>query len=232
VRTEDPAVVQKVFLSHSFADEDRPIVALLDRLIRSQGLVPTTGRLLAGGPLPAEIAQLIDAADATIALMTLRRNDAAHVTHPWVEQEYGHAVMGNKKPSIALIEHGVHVAGVAAAREHVLFDRSDTGTLVVRASETIAEWKRRAGRLVKVLLMPERVATEIGQHQQDVTVEYRYQENEKECDWVSAIVRREIGGVLAYLRVPENTSLIQVRSRGKVAVESEYTPLRMTIELG
>jgi hypothetical protein len=221
--------MRKVFLSHSFGDPDRSLVSLVERLIRAHGLVPTFGRNLGGGALSDEVTRLVDEADAVVALLTRRPGDAANVTHPWVLQEHGYARM-KKKRAIALYEAGVPVQGVDGGFEHIDLDRADAAPALVRLSEVLGDWRARAGRLLKVQVLPEDVARQIGRDVESVRLEYRCQVDDEEGRWEAASVRREALGVFAYMRVPDATTMLQLRAIGPgVNAVSPYTPLWMPI---
>jgi hypothetical protein len=222
--------MRRVFLSHSFAERDRVLVSQVEALIRSHGLIATNGRTLGGGPLTPEIAGFIEETDAMVALLTLRDNDPGNITHPWVQQELGHARL-LKKPAIGLYERGVPVQGADAGYEHVDYDPGAPHLSFIELSETLGEWKRRAGRLFKVQVMPDDVARSLGTRADRVRCECRFQIDGNETEWQDVRIRREIGGVFVYLRVPDAVEMIQLRTAGPPPCESAYTPLSMPIRL-
>jgi hypothetical protein len=228
--------MRKVFLSHSFADADRVLASQVENLIRSHGLVVCTGRNLAGGPLGGEIARLIEDADGLVALCTQRAVQPDGVTHPWVLQEYALArAAADRAPAkrvVAVWQKGIPVQGMDAGFEHVDYDSLDPAAAFLRLSEILGEWNRRAGRFLKVQLMPEDVARRIGQVAERVQCEFRWQADGREGNWQPVQVRRELGGVLGYLWVPDNAEMIQLRAAGpNVSCESPYTPLRMFVQM-
>lgn len=232
--------MKKVFLSHSFADSDRVFAAQVERVIRSHGLVPTTGRNLAGGALTPEVTRLVEEADGLIALCTQRALQPDGVTHPWVLQEYAlaraaaeRAARGSTfKGAISVWQKGIAVAGADAGYEHVDYDVALPADALLRLSEILGEWKQRAGRFLKVQLLPEDVARQIGQAAARVRCECRWQIEGMEYEWQTVDVRRELGGIFGYLRVPERAEMIQVRASGpNVNCESPYTPLRMFVQM-
>lgn len=228
--------MRKVFLSYSFADADRVLASQVERLIRSHGLIATTGRNLAGGPLGPEVIRLIEEADGLVALCTQRAVQPDGVTHPWVLQEYALArAAAQKDPAkraLAVWQKGVPVQGIDLGFEHVDYDPPDAAQAFLRLSEILGEWKQRAGRFLKVQLMPEDVARQIGQAAERVQCQFRWQAEGKEEDWKPAQVRRELGGIFGYLWVPDNAEMIQLRAAGpNVSCESPYTPLRMFVQM-
>jgi hypothetical protein len=221
--------MRKIFLSHSFAERDKVLTAQVESLIRSHGLVAFDGRRLGGGVLTPEIARLIESADAFIALFTLRMNDPGNVTHPWVLLEHGHARLQNKT-AIALYESGVPVGGADAGYEHIDYDPAAPIPGFIRLSETIGEWKQRAGRLLKVQVVPDKIAQVLGTRADDVRCECRYHIGGEETAWKPAKVKREVGGVFVYVRVPDDAEMVQLRADGPPPCESPYTPLSMPVQ--
>ncbi|MDH3316300.1 MAG: hypothetical protein OER43_11130 [Gammaproteobacteria bacterium] len=223
--------MRKVYLSHSFHPRDRELVANVDTLIRSHGLIATNSRTVGGGPLTPEITKHIKDADGLVALNTLREHDPGNVTHPWVLQEYAVA-RAEQMPAIVVYEKGVPVQGMDTGYEHVELDPETPVTAFLRLSTMLHDWKQRAGRLLKVQLMPEDLARKIGQQADQCQCEYRYQVEGQETAWQKARVRREVRGVIGYLRVPDQTEMIQIRASGPALnCESPYTPLWMSVSL-
>jgi hypothetical protein len=216
--------MRKVFLSHSFGGQDRELVTQVESLLRSHGLVAIVGRNLGGGALTPEVARLIDGSDAMVALLTQRPGEAAGVTHPWVLQEFGHARLGGKV-AIGVYESGVPPAASDAGFERVDYSRADPVPALLRLSETIGEWKRTAGRLLKVLVMPPEVARVVGPRADQVRCECRFLIQGQDTQWRNAKVRREIGGVFVSLQVPDDVEAVQIRIDGPPAVETPYAPL-------
>ena len=216
--------MRKVFLSHSFADRDRPLVTHVESLLRSHGLVAVNGKNLQGGSLPPEVAQLMDSSDAVVALMTQRQNEPPGVTHPWVLQEFGHARMSRKR-AIGVYETGVLTAPTDVGMEHIDFAPADPLPAFVRLSETIGEWKRAAGRLLKVMVMPSDLAKSLGARADQVRCECRFLIQGEDTAWQTARVRKEVGGVFVFLRVPDEVEAVQIRMDGPLSADTAYTPL-------
>jgi hypothetical protein len=221
--------MRKVFVSHSFADRDRELVSHVESLLRSHGLIAVNGRNLGGGLLTPEIARLIDGSDALIALLTQRVNEAAGVTHPWVLQEFGHARLGGRL-AIGLYEAGVPPAPSDAGSERIDYSPVDPLPAFVRLSEVVGEWKRTAGRLLKVMVMPNDVAQSLGARADRVRCECRFLIQGADTDWQPARVIREIGGVFVFLRVPDDVDAVQIRMDGPPAVETPFTPLWPSVQ--
>lgn len=223
--------MRKVFLSHSFHDQDAKLVANVEALMRSHGVIATNGRTLGGGGLTPEIAKEIDAADAMVALLTVRQSDPPNLTHPWVVAEFGHARLSQEKPAIGIYQAGVPVQGFDQGNEYVPYDPADPLPAFLKLSATLGRWRRQEGRLFKVQVLPMTVAKRMRANLDRVTCEYRFQIDGVETPWHRAMVSKEIGGVMAHLRVPDEAAMVQLRATGpELACESDYTPVAMPIQ--
>jgi hypothetical protein len=216
--------MRKVFLSHSFADRDRGLVTHVESLLRSHGLIAVNGKNLGGGSLTPEVARLIEGSDAMVALLTQRGGEAAGVTHPWVLQEFGHGRLKGMR-AIGMYEQGIPTASSDVGNEHIEYVAADPLSAFVRLSDVIGEWKRSAGRLFKVMVMPADVAQTLGAKADQVRCEARFLIQGDDTPWQEAKIRREIGGVFVSLRVPDDVEAVQIRMDGPPAVETPYAPL-------
>lgn len=222
--------MRRVFVSHSFADSERGLLGNVDTLLRSHGLVPTTGRNLGGGSLAPEIRKRIEEADAMIALFTLRPGDNPAASHPWVHTEFGYVRMG-QKPAVGLYETGATISPADQGNERIDYDPASPLQSFLRLSELLGDWKRRAGRLFKVQVLPEPMAKQLGAMVDNLKCEYRVQDDNGDSPWLPARVTREVAGLFVHLRVPDEAQMVQVRTTGPVSSESDYTPLWMPILL-
>ena len=221
--------MKRVFLSHSFAAADRALVTHVESLLRSHGLIAINGKIAGGGQLTPEIARLIESCDALIALLTQRQGEAPGTTHPWVLQEFAHARLQQKRAI------GVYESGIAQMASDIGFERidyvpADPLPAFTHLSETIGEWKRAAGRLLKVMVMPSEVAQMMGARADQVRCEARFLIEGNDTQWQPAQLRREVGGVFVFLRVPDDVEAVQIRMDGPAAVETPYAPLWPTLQ--
>lgn len=221
--------MKRVFLSHSFADQDRSLVTHVESLLRSHGLIAVNGRNLGGGQLTPEIARLIESSDALVALLTQREGEPAGTTHPWVLQEFSHARLSRMK-AIGVYESGVPQMQSDAGNERVNYSPADPVAAIVRLSETIGEWKRAAGRPLKIMVMPNEVAQTMGARADQARCECRFLIEGNDTEWQPAKVRREIGGVFVFVRVPDEVEAVQIRIDGPLSVETPYAPLWPTLQ--
>jgi hypothetical protein len=222
--------MRRVFVSHSFAESDRALVGQIDTLLRSHGLVPTTGRSLGGGALTPEIKKRIDETDGLIALFTRRDAPDPTASHPWVHSEFGYVRLGAKR-AVGVYETGVVISPSDQGNEHVDYDPNAPLQAFLRLSELIGEWKRQAGRSFKVQVLPEAMAKQLGAMVDNLTCEYRVLLDNSDTPWTRARVIREVAGLFVHVRVPDDAQMVQVRTTGPVASESDYTPLWMPILL-
>lgn len=139
----------KVFLSQSFATDDRDLVRCLERLLSSHDVLVVRGRRLAGNQLTTEIKKLIDGADALVAFMTRRDRIGEQGrdlwrSSRWIDYEYTHA-RDQGKQAIALVENGVEDGGPYEGYERIHFERTDMLEAFLALSETLRIWKESIG---------------------------------------------------------------------------------------
>ena len=82
-----------------------------------------------GKSLPQKIANLIDASDCVLALLTVGGERSS-----WVNQEIGYS-KGVKRPTIPVVEDGVEVSGFLQGLEYIRFKRDDLYDAVTKAVE-------------------------------------------------------------------------------------------------
>lgn len=134
--------MKTIFLSCHLGDADRALVRKVRSLVESHGLQVITGEVLGGRALREAVMSRIQKADALIALMTKRANPPDFGgTHPWVREEYVHA-MALQKPAIALFESGVVCAGAYKANERIDFNPKDPLKSFLKLSQTLGVWKK------------------------------------------------------------------------------------------
>lgn len=226
--------MQKVFVSFHFSDDfdspDRQLANRVEGLLRSHGLDLSSGAALGGGPLSVEVRELIEKSDALIALMTRRDQLASGewTTHPWVQDEYGHARSQNKR-AIALIEQGVAIGGMYQQNEYIPYNPADSLTAFLRLSATLGVWKKESGRLVKLKIQPDQVALDFGT---DAEWRYRFYSNGEYSGWQETSLSREPGGCFLDLPNVPDGSLIQVQTRSNTGrAESINTPQWVSVDL-
>jgi hypothetical protein len=153
--------VNKIFIAFSFRPENEPLVRSVDRLVRSHGLVPTSGEILGGAALTAEVQQLIKSSDALIALLTREQQGVgADTWEPtdWVSAELTSARARDQR-AIALLEDKVQrPKGPFSENEFIRFERNRLAEPLLRLSETIGYWKLASGRFLEIRLFPDAAA--------------------------------------------------------------------------
>lgn len=226
--------MRDVFLSYHYDEPNTRIARQIEDLLESHSLRATTGDVLGGGVLTGEIERQIEAADALIALLTRNQPlaNGGWTTHEYVKNELNHARVKDK-PSIALVEQGVDVTGLYKENEYIPFIPADSLPAFLKLSRTIWRWKNRAGRTVKLQLLPEAVATEIWQHRGGgIEWQYRLSSGIDDTGWQKAHPRKEPYGLFLFVQVPDDTMSIEVRvAVGGKAWVSDATQFLMPVPL-
>jgi hypothetical protein len=208
--------MKSVFLSHSFIDDDRELVAEIEQLLASHGLLMTHGKRLGGVSLVSGIEDKIKKSDGMIALMTKRGqpdpDDGLWRTHDWVRDEFG--MCREDQPRIAIIEDRVRVGGQFASLEHLPLQRDNRLPAMLALAETIGMWRQEAGRLVKVQILPEELAEAVGQGDGNLKCYYRTFAQRPPDDWTETAPIFEPGGTFVYVDRVRDDHLIQVRVSG------------------
>jgi hypothetical protein len=208
--------VKDIFLSYHYDDPNTRLARQVEDLLESHSLRATTGDVLAGGVLTEEIKKQIGEADGLIALVTRNQELAGGkwISYPYVHNELQHA-RGLTKPAIALVEAGVDVTGLYKENEYIPYSPADALTAFLKLSRTVWRWKLRAGRILKLQLLPEALATELWKNRNQVASwEYRLSSGLRQTEWEKARPEKEPHGLFLYVRVPDDTMLIEVRIVG------------------
>lgn len=226
--------MKKIFLSFSFRNADRELVAAVEQLLASHHIQVTTGRRLGGDTLTEAIKEKINQADGLVALLTQREPlaNGGWTTHDWVRDELNFARNANKK-AIALVETGVQLGGAYSDHEHIPFTRDENLLDAFLAiSDTIGIWKMQAGRLLKVRIMPESLAREPRLLNGQAQLKYRYLTNGEFTPWKTILPIPEVGATVVYLPGSRDSDLIQLQmTDGPVLWQSPATPQLIEIKL-
>ena len=201
-----------IFLAFAFRDEDKPLVSYVERLLASQHVQVRTGEQLGGAQLTPEVQARIEESDALIALLTRREalQAGGWTTHPWVRDELAWARARGKR-AIALVEDGVVDGGMFQSHEWIALNRDNPAEALVRLAETVGLWNHEAGRLVKVQIAPEEVATELGEGA--ATCRQRLCEQGRFTDWQEVTPIPEAGGTFVYINGVREDHLIQLEAQ-------------------
>ena len=228
--------MKSVFLAYRYDEPNKRLARDVRELVESHGLKAATGETLGGDELTAGLKHQIETADALIALLTRRKalKGGGWATHEFAKSELQHA-RGVNKPAIALVEDGVDVSGLYKENEFISLVGTKPLPAFLRLSRTLALWKESAGRSVKIQLLPEPIAQEIGPKYDQCAGEYRLLSGATETEWRPAKFRREPGGLYLFVHVPEDTMdtmLIEVRIKyGHKAWVSCATPFYVPLPL-
>ena len=202
--------MRTTFLAYAYREPDHALAAQVERLLASHNVRAVTGRTVGGEAITDEVKARIEKADGLIALLTRRDQLAASgwTTHPWVRDELTHA-RGQDKPAIALLEEGVTPGGAYDENEYVPLDPANPAEALLRLSETIGEWKRKAGRTIKVQILPDDLAAMLS-GVNGLVCRYRLVEGGRLHEWKPADLIPETGGAFLYLRGVQDDHLVQV----------------------
>lgn len=235
--------MKTLFLSYHYDEPNTGLAKQVEQLVESHGLRAVTGDVLGGRRLTDEIKEQIAKADGLIALLTRSQPlpDGSWTTHLFCQSELQHArsldgsVVGTSRrtyPAIALVENGVPTSGLVQDHEHIPFDSSRPLPAFLRLSETIAKWKHRAGRWLTLQVAPDDIVKEISSQGTSVAWEYRLWNGGDETEWLAAKPRVEPGGLFVWVRVPDDTMLIEIRARAQArAWQSAATPFHTRVTL-
>jgi hypothetical protein len=175
--------MNSTFLAFAYRDRDRALAAQVELLLRSHDIVTKDGQILGGEALTPAVQALIDESDGLIALLTRRDQLAVGgwTTHQWVKDELAYA-RGKGKPALALIEQGVAADGMFQSYQYLPYQADAPLQAFVDLSRTIWDWKRKAGRTIRVNLLPPDVATFISEDD-TVLCHYRLWARNEETEW-------------------------------------------------
>jgi hypothetical protein len=201
----------KIFLAFSFRDSDKTLVAIIADLLASHSILTITGEDLGGEQLTPAVEKRIDDCDGLIGLLTQRDKLAGDgwTTHEWVRDEIGYA-RSIKIKAIALVENGVSVGGMNQPNEFIVIDKNSPLAALVKLSRTIGEWKREAGRTVKVQILPSSIAKKLGGGS-DLQCQHRLWTQGKRTDWCEVTPVPEAGGTFVYIPGIADEHLVELR---------------------
>lgn len=207
--------MKTVFLAYSFREQDQDLVALVEHLLASHDILAVTGEGVGGGEITPAVRGRILGSDGLIALLTRRDAlaDGGWTTHDWVRHELTVAREAGK-PAIGVIESGVSTAGPYGDHERVDLDRQSVAEGLLALSRTVGEWKRQAGRTLKVQILPEDVAVQVGEANGNAVCRYRFLSSGEWMEWRDARPIPEVGGTFVYVRGVRDDYLIQLQVEG------------------
>jgi hypothetical protein len=225
--------MRTVFLSCHFGEADRELVRRAEGFLESHNLRVVTGEELGGCALTQGVIDRIGACDALVALMTKREEEPKYGgTHPWVVDEFKCAKNLNK-PSIALVAPEVKVVGAYQEHERIDYDPGDMVKAFLKLSKTIGLWRRQAGRLLKVRILPHDVAEKIAAANGGSMCSYRLCDYEGTLgQWRHVDAIPEGDGTYLYLKGVTDEVRIQLRVEiSNMIWTSKVLPQWIPIEL-
>jgi hypothetical protein len=234
--------MEKIFLSYHYDDgPNRELARQVEELLETHAVLVVTGEALGGGSLTPEIKKEIEGADALVALLTRNQEVPATgkwTTHPWCAGELQYARdLAEPRPAIALVEEGVDVSGLYKEHEYIRYDADRPLPAFLKLSKTLFRWRKRFGRTLKIQLLPEHVARDHWAQRNACQWEYRLTSGMQETEWRRGRPQDEPGGLFLYVRVPDDTMMIEVRivRQGKAwgsKTASFYMPVSLVEEGG
>lgn len=130
-----------VFLSHSIAAADQPILTRLDEEFRSLGVeVYLAEREFSATTSTAKIRAAIASSQVVVVLLTVSGSASA-----WVNTEVGIAIEQGK-PIVPLVEEGVEPPGPIRERDQIRFNRDRLEEAVARVWQFIKNIRERASQ--------------------------------------------------------------------------------------
>jgi len=229
--------MKKIFLSFSFRDQDRILNNQIEQLVASHNIKTVTGERAGGEPLRDRIFEQIGGCHGLVALMT-RRDQLADTgegvfwtTSEWVKNELNHG-RANHLKTIALVENGVKVEGAFTDHERIHFGRENLEAALLALSNTLGQWKREAGRTVKVLITSQTLMQNRRFLTSQMRVESRYFIDGEPTAWQPIELFREAGSAVVYLSGVQDNYLIQLGVRdGPNEWESDFVQQSITVKL-
>lgn len=225
--------MNSIFVAHWFDTADRDLVTHVDELLHSHGVVFLTGRVAGGRALDDAVKDKINQCDGLIALATRREQlaEGGWVTHPWVIHEFDHA-KGRDKETIAIVEDGVQWEGMHAGHGYIPLDRGRMSEALLKLSQTVGEWREKAGKVLKLRILPNELAERLKTPEQAFECQCRFLDRGSYSDWRDVVPVPEPGAVFLYLTGVREDRLIEVRVRSnRETWQSPATPQFMPIEL-
>lgn len=203
--------MEKVFLAFAFRPEDRDLVANVETLLESYGVMVVTGDRVGGNQITPAVKTRIDDSDGLIALLTRRdqKADGTWTTHDWVKYELQHG-RDQGKPAIALVEDGVEISGPYGEHERITLSREKPLDAFLSIAETIGLWKREGGRHLKVQILPEALASSLGSGTSNTRCRYRLCYRGTFTAWKEVEPVLEPGGTFLYLQGVCDEHMIQI----------------------
>jgi hypothetical protein len=119
----------------------------------------------------------------------------------------------SRKMAVALVEAGVRVEGAESQYPWISFSLEDSVGAFIELSERIGEWKQSFGRTIRVRLLPDEVARNVGQNSA-ARCRYRLVLNGAFSDWTEVTPVPEPGGTFLYLNGVLEKHSIQVSVDG------------------
>jgi hypothetical protein len=221
--------MEKLFLSYTYRphpdheDDLERLRRYVVRVIEAMGLRVVDGVDVGGRPLDAALKERIEDADGLIALVTPQADDAGQVANPeFVVSEFQYAE-GQKKPTMRVMHHLLAARGLGAGNEYTPYKPGGEVDVILKLMHTIALWSRDCGKVARVRIEPENLASQYDETQGDrcefqvITTSGSYRDYERARLWV------EPGAAYALLPKVREGERVRLRvKRGGKTWQSKY----------
>lgn len=221
--------MHRIFLSFHYDQTGQALADDVGTLVKSHGLILSTGENLAGRDLTDGIREKIDECDAVICLLTKRDQGQ---DNQWVITERVYA-LAREKPVLTVVQKDLNPPGGMFGRnEYVPHDPDNLAGTILNLSIRIGELRRRVGRFVKVIIEPDDAAA-LARNEQMAKTQYRcLDDHGNPTGWKDASTARTQGGVIAHLAGVTDGALVQLKLQGNGQTwESPYVAQSLRIEL-
>lgn len=137
------------------------------RVIESMGMRVIDGVDVGGRPLDEALKQRIDGADGLIALITPQADAEGNVIEPSFVLSEFHYAEGKNIPTLRILHHLLQAKGLGAGNEYSLYKPGADLDVVLKLMHTLALWKRDYGKVARLRIEPDTLATRYDETQGD-----------------------------------------------------------------
>jgi len=166
--------METIFLSYTYKPHPDHVDSLdnlrraVIRVIESMEMRVIDGVNVGGRALDAALQARIERADALLAILTPQAGPDNEIADPqFVVSEFQHA-NALRKPTLRLIHPALILRGLGAGNEYVQYTPGKELDVVLKLMSTIAVWKREYGRVVRVRIEPDDLASQYDESRLDV----------------------------------------------------------------
>jgi hypothetical protein len=133
-RPQPLSMIGSVFVAHSFAPEDRPVVDAVVRLFKAFDLEVQTGEKPKADLVSSKVRKRIEACDGFVGVFTRRDRLTGRgkwATSAWVIDEKAFALANDRKLILLKEKDVISIGGLQGDYEYLEFDRDNLADLVL-----------------------------------------------------------------------------------------------------